>query len=391
MNILFLCDEYPPCNHGGIGSVTQTLARELAKKGQNIFVVGFYPYFRKGLKFENDEGVKVYRLFYGNWLTLQFSRRNFWGRILNIENEFNSYIRFLYQFIKNNKIDLIEIPDFNETFRYSGQRLIKFPDFNIPTIVKLHGTYNFISYLTNNKFDTKNIYSKEKSLIDNATKVIATSKFIKEEVKKIFSYNKEITVIYNGIFTNNKIDYVNNSSDTVIFAGKLTENKGIFSLIRAWKKVILLFPNAKLLLYGNGNKKDIQKLNELLDDKTRKSIELKGFIRKENLTNIYKSVSCAIFPSYAESFGMAPIESMQVGCPTIFTRRASGQELITDKVNGLLVDPDNIDEIADAIILMLTNRKSAIEMGENGFETIRDKFDISKIAEIHIKFYKSIL
>lgn len=371
--------------------MTQTLARELAKKGQNIFVVGFYPYFRKGLKFENDEGVKVYRLFYGNWLTLQFSRRNFWGRFLNIGNEFNFYIKFLYQFIKDNKIDLMEIPDFNEAFRYSGSRFIKFPDFNIPMIVKLHGTYNFINHLTNNKSNIQNIYCKEKFLIDNATKVIATSKFIKEEIKEIFSYNKEITVIYNGIFTNNKIDYVNNSSDTVIFAGKLTENKGIFSLIRAWGKVISRIPDARLLLYGNGNKKDIQKLNELLDNKTRKSIELKGFISKEILTNTYKFVSCAIFPSYAESFGMAPIESMQVGCPTIFTKRASGQELITDKLNGLLVDPDNIDEVADAIILMLTNRKLAIEMGKNGFETIRDKFDISKIAPIHIKFYKSIL
>ena len=109
------------------------------------------------------------------------------------------------------------------------------------------------------------------------------------------------------------------------------------------------------------------------------------------LSDIYKSSSCSIFPSYAESFSMAPLESMLAGCPTIFTKRASGEELITHEINGLLIDPDNIREITTAIIKMLSDRKSAIEMGRKGAELVKQKFNISVIANQHINLYQSLL
>ena len=87
---------------------------------------------------------------------------------------------------------------------------------------------------------------------------------------------------------------------------------------------------------------------------------------------------------------MAPLEAMELGCPTIFTRRASGPELIEDGVEGLLVDPDNIEEISNAIIFLLTNRKEAIEIGRKGAEKVRSHFDISKIADQHMELYKKI-
>ena len=95
-----------------------------------------------------------------------------------------------------------------------------------------------------------------------------------------------------------------------------------------------------------------------------------------------------LFPSYAESFSLAPMEAMVVGCPVIFTKRTSGPELITNKVDGLLIDPDNVKEIADAIIWMLANRKRAIEMGQHGAMKIRTNFDINLIAEQHLDYYK---
>jgi glycogen synthase len=81
MNILYLCDEYPPCQHGGIGTVTQSLARCLASKGHQVFVAGFYPYYRESKSKETDQGVKVYRIFYGSKTTLLFSKHRFFGKI----------------------------------------------------------------------------------------------------------------------------------------------------------------------------------------------------------------------------------------------------------------------------------------------------------------------
>lgn len=392
MNILYLCDEYPPCQHGGIGSVTQNLAREMTKKGHKIFVCGLYPYYRKAKSFEEDQGVNVYRKFYGNKLILKLSKHKFFGRIINIKNSFLEYTAFLKQFIDKNKIDIIEIPDFNEVFRYTGPRFITYPDFGIPVIVILHGSFSFFDYLEKVKYIDKNIFRKEYNLIQNADLVLALSEFTKRVNKEIFNYSKDITVIYNGISIIGANRYKEVSDyKSVVFAGTLAEKKGVLSLVKAWEKVVLEIPSARLFIYGKGDGDILEKVNRIISYKTRGSIELKGYVNRSKLSEIYVSASCAIFPSYAESFSMAPLESMLIGCPTIFTKRASGEELITHEINGLLIDPDNIQEITTTIIKILSDRKSAIEMGRKGAELVKKKFNISIIANQHINLYQSLL
>jgi glycogen(starch) synthase len=129
----------------------------------------------------------------------------------------------------------------------------------------------------------------------------------------------------------------------------------------------------------------------LLAGKCIGSVEFKGFVNRNELLSIYSDCNCTIFPSYTESFGMAPIESMSIGCPTIFTKRSSGPEIIENGIDGFLVDPENFDEIANSLILMLTNRKLAIEIGRNGRNKVKNSFDINVIADKHLNFYSDTL
>lgn len=389
MNVLYLCDEYPPCQHGGIGTATQLLARSIAAKGHHVFVVGFYPYYRKAQIAEIDQGVNVFRYFYGSFLLLKLSKHFIVGRFINIDTQFRKYLGYLKKLISEKKIDIIESPDFVEAFRYSGPRIIEFLDFGIPFIVKLHGSYTIIGNLQ--KID-KNIFLKEQLLLNSSTSIIAVSNSVKDRVKNHFNVNRTIDIIYNGInLTKISREYSSPVQNTVVFVGKLTENKGVFSLIKAWCRVIEIMPTAKLYLYGKGDEESINIIHSLLKDLPNNGVELKGFVSKEDLQSVFLQVSCAVFPSYQEAFGMAPMEAMAVGCPVIFTKLTSGPELITNGVDGLLVDPDNEQEISDAIILMLTNRKRAIEMGQNGVRKIRDNFDINLIAEKHIEYYNQFL
>jgi glycogen synthase len=392
LNILYLCDEYPPCKHGGIGSVTQILARELVNKGHNVTVCGFYPYYRTAFPFEDDNGVMVYRRFYGNSLLLKLSRNDYLGRIINIKASFNSYIGFLNELITRNKIDIVEIPDFNEVFRYSGPLFLAFPDFGIPKVIKIHGSHTSIKHATNSLPIGKNLFEKEKFHIHNAAGILSVSKFAMRVTKEIFNYEKDITIIHNGISISNSLIYKENlNNHDVIYAGSLSKQKGVLSLILAWHKVIEIVPSARLYLYGKGGGKMIESINRMISGKARESIILKGFVNKMLLPEIYSSACCAIFPSYVESFSMAPMESMLVGCPTIYTKRTSGEELISNGINGLLIDPDNIEEIADAIIKMLSNRPFAIKMGRDGACHIKEEFNISAIADKHLSFYGSII
>ena len=71
---------------------------------------------------------------------------------------------------------------------------------------------------------------------------------------------------------------------------------------------------------------------------------------------------------------MTAIEAMSTGCPVIFTKRATGNEIIRDGFDGLLVDPDNIEEIANSVIWLLTNEKEANIIGIRGYEKVKEKF-----------------
>jgi len=392
MNILYLCDEYPPCQHGGIGSATQLLARTLALKGHNVYVAGFYPYYRVADKNQNDQGIKVFRFFYGSKLQLQFSKRNFFGKFVNISGQFNKYLAFLKTIIEENAIEIIETPDFVEAFRYSGPLMIKFPDFGVPLVVKLHSSYTVYNAQNNLGSGNKKIFLKEKILLDSAQGIVGVSDSIRKRAKEVFIGIDNIEVLYNGIKLDSNIEY-NTASDnnTVVFAGSLVEQKGIFNLLKAWSRVIEIVASARLFLYGKSSVKAELEIRSYLKAFPRNSVEIKGFVSKELLSGIYSEASCAIFPSFQEAFSMAPMEAMAVGCPVIYTKRTSGPELITNGVDGILVDPENIQEIADAIVFILRNREKAIKLGQKGYLKIKDNFDISLIANRHLKYYQHII
>ena len=62
MKICFICNEYPPGPHGGIGSSTQTLARALVGRGHSVRVVGVYKTGYPAPHYEVDQGVEVWRM-----------------------------------------------------------------------------------------------------------------------------------------------------------------------------------------------------------------------------------------------------------------------------------------------------------------------------------------
>jgi glycosyltransferase involved in cell wall biosynthesis len=106
------------------------------------------------------------------------------------------------------------------------------------------------------------------------------------------------------------------------------------------------------------------------------------------LFEAYRTAGAAVFPSYAEAFAVAPLEAMAAGCPTIFTQRGSGPELLTHGREGLLVDPDNSGDIAESILRLLRNPSFAQEIGEAGRARIQQVFSIDRLVSQNVAFYE---
>jgi glycogen synthase len=397
MNILFICNEYPPGKSGGIGSITRSLARNLVKKGHHVYVAGIYlPGYGQPDQ-EEDEGVKIWRFrLFTDFGVIKNDYSLMDTAILAILKKTGIYSRFTLkavsrfnQFIKSiisqYKIEIVEWPDFNEYFGYL-KKPFPWPALQVPLVVKFHGTNSYIQHQMHEKVNTL-IYLQEKEHLARADALSSVSLNTANNYASFYDLHQNIKILYNSIEIPPLL-YRENDSKTIVYTGTLTKLKGIRSLLQAWNTVHVRCPEAKLLIFGKGS---FESISELLNSNARSTVRYEGFVARAELYKAFSNASGAIFPSYTECFAIAPLEAMAVGCPVIYTERVSGPELITTGLNGLLVDPDHLQQIAEAILSLVNNSSLRNLLSTNGRQTIIDKFNIDDSASHHIEYYQEVI
>jgi glycosyltransferase involved in cell wall biosynthesis len=168
----------------------------------------------------------------------------------------------------------------------------------------------------------------------------------------------------------------------------------VISLIHAWPKVVNICPTAKLSIFGKDGRTDAGEsmrdfLLSSLPASIRNTVDFPGHVEQADLRNALRAASVAVFPSYSEGFAMAPMEAMAEACPTIYSRRGSGAELIQDGENGLLVDPAQPTAIAHAITKILSDANLAARLGSAGREHVARCFSTSVLLAKNISFYQA--
>lgn len=386
MNVCYVCNEYPEGSHGGIGTVTQLLAEDLVSRNHSVRVIGVYDLGYPSAKYEVKNGVEITRIkvnhenkiaiFWGNWL---------------MAHKIKSWI-------KKGLVDIIESPDSYGIFSL-------FASFRKPLILRAHGNNTYFSSILH--FPLKKKTSRyEHNLYKKAFGYCAVSAFTANKMKVLFNIKDPITVIHNGIdLQNAQIDEINLTENCrklaelpnpIVFSGTLTPKKGIFELIKAviilLKKeiIVTLIINGKDSINSKSGQSVKSELMGLIPPVFMKNFIFNGHVTRNDLLCQYRYAKAAIFPSYAEAFAMAPMESMAIGTATIFSKECSGEELITDKEDGLLIDPSSEISIAQTIEYILQNPEKASQMGLKGKEKIEQYFSKATMATKTLAFYEQI-
>lgn len=396
MNILYLCDEYPPSANGGIGSSVRVLAEEMAKKGNNIFVCGLYPSFRTIEKqFTVQNKVTILKMGYFP-IQSKLLSKSIINKIFSkyLKFRFFQYTKLLKKIIKENEIQIIEIPDYQEIFFDSFKQDLYY-DFEIPIVIKTHGSYSYIKKLSGNPLN-ETLFKKEVKLYKSASAVICLSNFSKKITEELYgeSIKAKIEVIPHGVSIPLQVLKEKTVRDTinVIFVGSLTKTKGIFELIKAWNLVCeSTVHKMQLNLFGKYSDDVYNELNLLLDKNHKKSVIFHGHVDRENVYNGYINADFAVLPSYFETFGMVAIEAMSCNCPVLFTDKGSGKEIIIDGENGFLISPDRIEEMADKISLLINDQSLRKYLACNAMKTVKEFYQISAVADRHISLYKGLM
>ncbi|MCW4022845.1 MAG: glycosyltransferase family 4 protein [Candidatus Bathyarchaeota archaeon] len=229
----------------------------------------------------------------------------------------------------------------------------------------LYNLLNLIYYATSNNIALKISYC------------IVCNSYDYAQTAKTGSYMKKVLQIYPPIDTSRfrKVTKTNqikeklgiNKKEKVIgFVGRLTREKGLQYLIEAIPQVLKDIPNIKVIIAGEskkiagGTKESIKhQLCNLKNQLGLDCIIFSGYIKDEILPEFYSACDVTVLPSIniLESFGIVQVESLLCGTPVVSTNLPGVRDVIRLTKGGLLVEPRNAKQLAEAIVQILRNNQ----------------------------------
>lgn len=380
MKVGFITSEYPhpKVKHAaGIATSVKNLAVTLAKNSVKVIV---FVYHQDKNEVFNAEGVEIH--------LIRSKSYAFLGWYL-ARKDIQKYVNNI---VKKDGIQILEAPD------WSG--ITAFMKFKVPLIIRFHGSDAYFCKLDGRKQKLKNKWFESKAL-NGAAAYIAPTSYAGEETAKIFGLNRnKIKTIHYGLqienFENEFSEKFNES--TILYIGTIIRKKGVLELAQIFNKVVETNPEAQLILIGNdspdlktGSNSTYKLVEELFSDNAKKQANYLGKVPYDEVMEHIKSAHVCTFPSFAETLGMVTIESMALQKPVINTGIGWAQELIDDGINGYLVHPSDISLYAKKISTLLNDKELCLRIGKEARKKIESTFDINKIAEINIEYYKSII
>ncbi len=172
---------------------------------------------------------------------------------------------------------------------------------------------------------------------------------------------------------------LNENEDYLFFVGRLDERKNIVGMIKAFYKVKSQTNfDYKLVLAGKAGVGYEKMQKEIKDLLIENDVKFLGYVPEQDLPYLMSGATIFLFPSLYEGFGFPILEAMACGVPVITSKTSSCPEVAGE--GAILVNPDNIEEIADSITCILTDARLRVRLTQQGFRQI-EKFSWDKTAK----------
>jgi glycosyltransferase involved in cell wall biosynthesis len=263
-----------------------------------------------------------------------------------------------------------------------------------PIVLSYHGIYksNGILSILTKVYEVLFL----KFIINSVRYVIVPSEFSKNEIINEFKIPKEkIIKIPNFISFENlktRIDFKKkyNLNNYILAVGRFSKEKGFEYLLKSFKLVLEKRKDIKLVVIGG--KRDYIRVIEkfanslgILDN-----ILILSNVSDEEVYSAFKYAELVVIPSIYEPFGIVVLEAMYFGKPIVAFKVGGLKEIVKNKVNGTLVRERNIEELANAIIKILSDVKMREKISRNNKNFVKT-FDRRNFVDFVNNFYERIL
>jgi N-acetyl-alpha-D-glucosaminyl L-malate synthase BshA len=368
---------YP--TYGGSGVVATELGIELASRGHDIHFITYSQPFRLTGREANihfhEVAVTNYPLFEHPPYDLALATR-----MAEVAEFYSLDLLHVHYAIPHSVSALL------------ARQMLASRGVHLPFITTLHGTDITLvgldrSYLPITRFG-----------IEQSDGVTAISSHLRERTREAFGISSEIEVIRN--FVNCDV-YVRDAELAAAMRPRFAEPderllvhlsnfrpvKRIQDVVEVFARVARAMP-ARLMLIGDGPDRSVA---EYLAREHNVQDRIHFIGKQDNVNELLPLADLMLMPSEMESFGLAALEAMACGVPTIGTRVGGVPELIEDGHNGLLFNVGDIEAMAAAAIGLLRDEPRLLAMAQAGRKTAQDNFCASRVIPLYEAYYDRVV
>ena len=229
----------------------------------------------------------------------------------------------------------------------------------------------------------------------------AISHAVAEDIARHLGKRRSVTVVHNAIDCRGLEDALirdrrqmrtelDIAQEATVFlcAARLEFQKGHANLLRAFAEVQKSYPQALLLLAGEGSQRETL---EALRDELKLGDTVRFLGERSDVPELLGAADIAVSASIYEGFGISLIEAMALGVPVIATRVGGVPEFIRDRQTGILTTPDNCAELAQDMLQLCRDAALRTTLAENGRKYVREHFDIARMIDQYEEIYRQLV
>ncbi|MFH1058426.1 MAG: glycosyltransferase family 4 protein [Pseudomonadota bacterium] len=370
MRIIFVCHEYPPRPHGGIGTFTQTTARGLAAAGHPVQVVGLGPADERA----DDQGVAV--------VTLRHRRGGPLGWLVNRLH----LHRWLAAEVRDGRADIVEVPD------YEGW--LPFGFSACPVVVRLHLSETVILGQKGQRPPAALAWCERRTLARHPLWVGVSAYSIALAEQAFHLRARQQTVIFCPVNlpAPGDINGLDLPRPYILFPGTASRRKGALALAEACRLVLPDHPQVHLVFAGSVPTEEEGPNDQAI--RRRLGPDLAGRVRFLGRVSHAQMVACmaesllVAFPSSLETFGLVVAEAMACAKAVIYATVPPGPEVVNDGQDGLLADPARPADIAAKLRRLLDDPELRQSLGAAARESARSRFSTQACVQASLDFYR---
>jgi glycogen(starch) synthase len=170
----------------------------------------------------------------------------------------------------------------------------------------------------------------------------------------------------------------------------MVREKGFDLAVRAFASVVARFPNARLTIAGDGPAR--LELEELARElRLNSAVDFLGWVEPERIPDLINQSTIVLTPSRCqEAFGLVALQGSQMERPVVASRVGGLPEVVADGETGLLVENEDVNGLASAIIHLIENPRIAQQMGKAGRERAQRLYSIEAHVAAYEKLYQQI-